>query len=380
MSVSATLGRRDALKAVALAGATPALFPQAFNVVDRDEKATVVTPVRLEVDPFWPRPLPKDPETGRHWVTGEVAGTAFDSRDHLFTINRRNLTETEQRVATPSPAFVVYDREGEVAHSATPPVLPDGVHGCFVDHDDHVWIAGNGDAIVQKYSHDLRTLLLQIGEKGKFDTDDGTAEGTPQNSSRTLLHQPADMAVDPDNGDVYIADGYGNRRVVVFDKQGTYLRQWGEQATLAEAENGVGGKFLAVVHAVRLGHDGFVYVNDRKGNRVQVFEKDGTFVRNVWVNRGFLLHNEASPGTSWDVAFSTDRDQRLIYVPDGEEQRLWTLDRASGKTLNTYGQPGHMAGEFTFVHTIDADSRGDLYTGETISGRRVQRFKVVGRS
>src|SRR5919109_71920 len=163
------------------------------------------------------------------------AGIAFDSRDRLYTVNRRNLIDTEQRNAAPSPAFVVYDLAGNVVHSATPPVLPDGLHGCFVDHRDNVWIAGNADAIVQKYSHDLSRLLLQIGEKGRFDTSDGTINGTPNNSSHTLLNRPADIAVDPGNGDVYIADGYGNRRIVVFDRTGRYPRQWGEQATLAEA-------------------------------------------------------------------------------------------------------------------------------------------------
>jgi DNA-binding beta-propeller fold protein YncE len=311
-------------------------------------------------------------------VTGEVAGTAFDSNDRLYTVNRRNLIDTEQRNAAPSPAFVVYDLAGNVVRSATPPVLPDGLHGCFVDYQNNVWIAGNADAIVQKYSHDLRTLLLQIGEKGRFDSSDGTSTGTPTNSSHTLLNRPADIAVDPDNGDVYIADGYGNRRVVVFDKTGSYLRQWGEQGTLAEAEAGVGGKFLAVVHGVNLGHDGLVYVNDRKGNRIQVFDKDGTFVRNIWVNRGYGLSDPAVIGTSWDMAFSVDRNQRLIYVADGEEQLLWTLAHADGDTLASYGRPGHMAGEFSYVHTLDLDSKGNLYTAETIGGRRVQRFRVAG--
>jgi DNA-binding beta-propeller fold protein YncE len=242
-----------------------------------------------------------------------------------------------------------------------------------------VWIAGNADAIVQKYSHDLRTLLLQIGEKGRFDSSDGTITGTPTNSSRTLLNRPADVAVDPDNGDVYIADGYGNRRIVVFDRTGRYLRQWGEQATLAEAQAGVGGKFLQVVHGVNLGNDGLVYVNDRKGNRIQVFDKDGTFRRNIWVKRGYGLSDPDVIGTCWDMAFSVDRNQRLIYVTDGEEQLVWTLAHARGETLASYGRPGHMAGEFSYVHTLDLDSKGNLYTAETIGGRRVQRFRVVGR-
>jgi hypothetical protein len=200
MSKDPTLSRRDVLKTVAIAGVAPSVLPGAFKVLDADARATLVAPLRFRVDPFWPKPLPRDPATGRYWVTGEVAGTAFDSRDRLYTVNRRNLIDTEQRNAAPSPAFVVYDLAGNVVHSATPPVLPDGLHGCFVDHQDNVWIAGNADAIVQKYSHDLRTLLLQIGEKGRFDSSDGTITGTPTNSSRTLLNRPADVAVDPDKG------------------------------------------------------------------------------------------------------------------------------------------------------------------------------------
>jgi DNA-binding beta-propeller fold protein YncE len=366
--------RRSAFKSVAIAGVAPALLPLGYEVVDADRRTTLVSAPRFKVDPFWPRPLPHDPETGKYWVTGEIAGNAFDSDDRLYTINRSNLTETELRIATPAPAFIVYDTEGRVVHSATPPVLPDGVHGCFVDHRDNVWIAGNGDAIVQKYSHDLRRLLLQIGEKGRFDTDDGTIDGAPLNRSRTLLNRPADIAIDPENDDVYIADGYGNRRVVVFDKNGNYLRQWGEQATLADAQQGVPAKFFEVVHGINLGRDGLVYVNDRKGNRIQVFRKDGSFVRNIWVNRGFLLDNPASPGTSWDLAFS--RDQRLIYVTDGEEQLLWTINNRDGATRSSHGTPGHLAGEFTFVHSLDIDSKGNLYTAETIGGRRLQKFTV----
>ena len=178
MSKDPTLSRRDVLKTVAIAGVAPSVLPGAFKVLDADARTTLVAPLRFRVDPFWPKPLPRDPATGRYWVTGEVAGTAFDSRDRLYTVNRRNLL-TEQRNAAPSPAFVVYDLAGNVVRSATPPVLPDGLHGCFVDHRDNVWIAGNADAIVQKYSHDLSRLLLQIGEKGRFDTPTGLSTALP---------------------------------------------------------------------------------------------------------------------------------------------------------------------------------------------------------
>lgn len=364
------ISRRDTFKAAALVTVAPAALPAANRALDAAGSGTVGVPQRFRVDPFWPQPLPRDPETGRFWVTGEVGGTAVDSRDHLFVCVRRNLTEKEQRAASPSPALMEFDAKGVLVNYATPPVLPDDVHGCFVDHEGNVWIGGSADAIVQKYSHDLGSLLLQIGEKGNFDQT---------NMSRTLLNEPADVAVDPGNGEIYIADGHGgNRRVVVFDREGNYLRQWGSQGTLAEARAGVGGKFLREVHAVNLGNDGLVYVNDRKGNRVQVFEKDGTFLHNIWINRGHGLDDPAVFGTSWDIAFSPDRDQRLIYVADGEEELIWTVDHETRNAFRKYGRPGHLAGEFTFVHTLAADSKGNIYTAETIGGRRIQKFKVTG--
>jgi outer membrane protein assembly factor BamB len=325
---------------------------------------------RFRVDPAWPKPLPDG------WVTGEVGGSAVDARDHLFIGNRRNLTDKERRVGRPAPAIVEFDPEGNVVNAWTPEIVPDGLHGCFVDHEQNLWIAGNQDAIVQKYPHDGGALLLQIGEKGLFDTDDGTIRGERQNASRTLLNRPADIAVDPANGDIYIADGYGNRRIVVFDRNGNYLRQWGEEATLEEAAAGVGGKFLETVHAVLLGPDGNVYVSDRKGDRIQVFDKLGGFVRNIWIARG--AGAGAGAGSAWDFDFSPDAAHTLIYNTNGEHEIVNTIVRESGEIVGAFGQPGHQAGEFTFLHTLAVDSRSNLYTAETVGGRRVQKFSFIG--
>lgn len=360
---------RIAVAGAALAAAQLAsiLFPSHAHA------APNAPPPRFQVVANWPKPLPDG------WVTGEVAGNCIDSQDHVFIVNRRNLTAKELRVGQPAPIVVEFDPKGNVVAGWSPPVTPNGVHGCFVDHEDNVWIAGNGDAIVQKYSHDGSTLLLQIGEQGVFDSSDGTATGTPLNSSETLLNRPSDIAVDPSNGDIYISDGYGNHRVVVFDASGNFLRQWGEAATLAEAEAGVGGKFLATVHAVNLGKDGLVYVNDRKGDRIQVFTKQGVFVRNIWVDKGVGVNAGPAIGSAWDLAFSADAGQNYIFDTDGEQELLWTLDRESGEVLGSFGRPGHMAGEFTFLHTVAVDSKGNLYTAETIDGRRIQKFRPVGK-
>ncbi|MGH9356644.1 MAG: hypothetical protein ACRD10_10990 [Terriglobia bacterium] len=325
---------------------------------------------RFEVDASWPKPLPN------RWVTGEVGGTCVDAHDHVFIVNRDNLTSAEKRNAKSAPPVIEFDPEGNVVNSwGDPSVLPGGPHGCFVDSHDNVWIAGKLDGIVQKYTHDSKTLLLQIGTRGKFDTSDGTIDGAPLNSSHTQLNEPAGMAVDPADGDVYVADGYGNRRVAVFDRKGRFLRQWGRQGTLAEDKAGVGGVFLGNVHCTVLANDGLVYVCDRLGDRVQIFTKMGKFVRNVFVNpaAGEIIGR----GTAWWLAFSPDKAQKYMYVADGGDEAIWIFDRATGTALSRFGQPGHQAGNFSFLHTIAVDLNGNLIAGETIDGRRVQRLRLL---
>jgi hypothetical protein len=347
---------------------------------------------RYVVDPFWPKPLPIDPRTGKPWVTGEVAGTCIDSRDHIFTVNRgynNGLVAPETVVAVPSPPVVEYDPAGNVVNAwGEAAVLPNGIHGCFVDYQDNVWIAGNGDGIVQKYTR-KGDLLLQIGTRGMCDWPaNGNACGNSgadptANQSKTLLNQPADMAVDPTNGDIYIADGYGNHRVVVFDSKGTYLRQWGSVGDgPGQFAAGDGGH----PHCIVLGNDGLLYVCDRGQDRLQVFDKLGNLKKIIPVIPGTGTPGLGTAGSAWDLDFSPDRRQELMFETDGGNEVLWTFDRMAalaGAALTAtpgqgilagFGRPGHAAGEFTFLHTVAADSKGNLYTGETVGGRRIQKF------
>jgi DNA-binding beta-propeller fold protein YncE len=357
----------------------------------------------FKVDPFWPKPLP------HNWVTGEVGGTCIDSQDHVFIVTRGFQTgglvspegvggQPEKSAA--SPPVIEFDPDGNVVNAWGDPslvpagpgpvpapnagknaVLPNGIHGCFVDYQDNVWIAGNGDGVVQKYSHDGSSRLLQIGTKFVCDNGMGGAGACGnymlEGSSQTLLNDPADIAVDPSNGDVYIADGYGNHRVVVFDKNGTYLRQMGGVGTgLGQFTAGDGGH----PHCVVLGKDGYVYACDRGQDRINVYTKAGTPVAEIPVIPGTAALGTA--GSAWDVDFSPDHKQTFMYESDGGNEVVWTFNHAaalaglSNAILAGFGRPGHMAGEFTFLHMMAVDSNGNLYAGETIGGRRIQKFTL----
>ncbi|HEY5622841.1 MAG TPA: hypothetical protein VIV14_03695 [Gammaproteobacteria bacterium] len=327
---------------------------------------------KFEVDPYWPQPLPDK------WILAQIGGVCVDSHDHIAIVDRNNITDEEAQTNIPVPTFVLFDRDGNVAHSwGDPDIAPTDVHGCSFDDDDNLWVAGNEDAIVQSYNHDGE-LLLQIGTKGLFDTNDGTMEGQFTNQSRDRLNRPSGAVVDPTNGDIYISDGYGNKRVVVFDKEGNYLRQWGTHATAAERAAKTPGTFANVVHCIELSNEGFVYVCDRQGSRVQVFDKMGNHVRDIHIARtDDFVEDPVLRGTAWWVAFSPDEEQRYLYVMNGAEEKVHVLDHATGETLSTFGRPGHLLGNFIHGHTIATDSDGNLYVAETNFGRRVQRFNNV---
>ena len=324
----------------------------------------------FEIDPSWPKPLPAG------WITGQLGGVCADSHDHIVVVNRRDITDEEAETSQQAPPIMMFDAAGNLVKSwGDPNVVPNSIHGCTFDREDNVWVGANVDGIIQKYSHDGK-LLLQIGVRGKVDSSDGTQKGSPLNAARDQLFNPAGMVVDPANGDLYVADGYGNRRVVVFDKNGKFLRQWGHQATKEETNNGAGGAFAQVVHCIALSNAGLIYVCDRQGDRIQVFDKNGNFQRNIWIRTGTPTLPD-SRGTVWWIEFSRDPQQKYLYLMNGRNEQVHILDHASGKILATFGRPGHQLGNFTHGHTMAVDSKGNLYVAETNYGRRVQRFRLV---
>jgi DNA-binding beta-propeller fold protein YncE len=326
------------------------------------------------VDPSWPKPLPNN------WTTGQVGGVCVDSEDHVYIVNRRNLTEKEMLGAAQAPPIIEFDSAGSVINSfGDPKIVPNSIHGCTVDSHNNLYVAGNHDGIVQKYSPQGK-LLLQIGTRGKLDSSDGSITGRALNSSKTGFFMPAAIAIDPATDDIYVADGYGNSRIAVFDKDGHFLRQWGRQGTSSEVEAGLGGVFMQVVHCVAIGNDGLVYVCDRQGDRVEVFDKMGNFKKNIFVHTGTDKMPD-SWGTVWGVSFSTDANQKHLYVEDGRNERIHILDRESGEIVGGFGRPGHQLGEFDHAHTLAVDSKGNLFIAETDWGERVQKFRpVVGKS
>jgi DNA-binding beta-propeller fold protein YncE len=330
-----------------------------------------------EVDASWPKPLPND------WLMGQVGGIAVDAQDHVWVLQRPgSLTRDELGAAQdpplsscchPAPSVLELDTDGNLLQAWGGPGegydWPQTEHGIFIDHEDNVWVAGSGpdDHQVLKFERD-GTFLLQIGRAGQ----------TGGSNHEELLGRPADIAVDPGTNEVFIADGYGNRRIIVFDGEtGAYRRHWGAYGNRPDdTELGrydpdapVAPQFRRPVHAVRIAEDGLVYVADRLNDRIQVFHKDGTFVKEV-----VIADRTRFNGSVWDLDFSRETGQPILFTVDGTNQHVWMLNRAELRILGKFGRSGRSAGQFHWVHVLAVDSNGNIYTGEVDTGRRAQKF------
>ena len=184
--------------------------------------------------------------------------------------------------------------------------------------------------------------------------------------------------VDPLTNELYIADGYQNKRVLVVDAStGLYKRHWGAYGNVPNDANPgpydpaapLATQFRNPVHCVRIANDGLVYVCDRVNNRYQIFRKDGTFVREAFLERDTLGN-----GAMWDIDLSPDLAQSELYNADGENNKVWIFDRRTDRVMDSFGRNGRQAGQFHWVHNLAVDSRGNIYTAEVDTGKRAQKF------
>jgi hypothetical protein len=351
------------------------------------------------IDPTWPPTLPND------WILGDIRGLFADDNDHLWVIHMpSSLTPQEIGAAVkppiadccvPAPPVLELDPEGKVLQAWGGPgegyTWFDQEHGIYIDHNGFVWMGTSNGMHVMKFTQDGKHVMT-IGEpgvnKGSNDPDH--------------LGGPANFYVEPKTNEIFIADGYINKRVVVYDAAtGQYKRHWGaygkppDDGWFTRAGETLPGPFRGVVqnesrpsqydpsgppapqfrivHAVRISKDGLVYVCDRTNDRLQVFTKAGGFLREVIINKETL-----GSGSVWDVGFSTDPAQTFLYINDGTNQLIYVVHRETLQVVSTFGGAGHWAGQFYGAHNLAVNSKGDLFVGETYEGKRLQKFSYAG--
>jgi len=337
---------------------------------------------RFEVDPMWPRPLPN------HWLLGNVIGVGVDFQDHVWIVHRSAATLDRKEIyaaADPplaeccigAPPVIEFDQQGNVVHAWGGPGAgfewPESNHGIVIDSKGVVWIGGNG-------ANDGH--ILKFTREGKFVKQFGFAYASAGSNDPWAFNKVAKVFLDEPNNEAYVADGYGNKRVAVIDMDsGKIKRYWGAYGNKpSDAPLGPynpaappAQQFRNPVHCAELSRDNLVYVCDRVNDRIQVFNKDGSFVKET-----FVAKNTRGDGSVWDIAFSKDAQQKYFYLADGANEKVRVFDRQSLTELTAFGDGGRQPGQFYAVHSIATDSRGNIYTTETYEGKRLQRFMYKG--
>ena len=341
----------------------------------------------FEPDPLWSQALPNK------WVTGQVGGLAVDSHDNVWVFHRpatipegekgASLKPPQSECCIPAPPLLEFDTNGKFLQAwGGPGDKAQGYewfsseHAVFVDSKDNVWLSGNAkeDNQILKFTKNGK-FLMQIGHSGKNRGSNDTEN----------LGGPAGLFVYRKTNELFVADGYFNHRVIVFDADtGAYKRHWGAygkkpddtlkfppRAQLIQGPAPEG--FNNPVHAVVVTDDDIVYVGDRSNNRLQVFKLDGTFIKEIFIARN-TLQNE---GTVHALAVSPDKEQKFLYVVDGSNKAIRILNRQTLETLASVGgHAGHNAREFFHIHGVAIDSKGNLFLGEVNNGMRYYRYAL----
>ncbi len=335
---------------------------------------------RFEVDPAFPKPLPNG------WYQGMSIGVGVDANDHVWIVHRPDTVNALEAAAdaktgtccSKAPPILEFDQQGNLLRhwggsDGDGYQWPASNHGITIDHKGNVWIGGNGggDGLVLKFTQDGKFISM-FGKKG-VQVDSNSTEH---------FGQVAKIFIDAKENEAYISDGYGNKRVAVIDADsGKFKRYWGAYGNKPDDTNlgrynpdaPPAQQFRTPVHCAEMSKDRLVYVCDRVNDRIQVFTPEGKFIKEAWVSKRTL-----GDGSTWDIAFSNDPQQKFIYLADGKDERVWILDRQSLDILTSFGDGGKMPGQFYAVHSIATDSKGNIYTTETYDGRRLQRFLYKG--
>jgi hypothetical protein len=388
----------------------------------------------FQVDPLWPKPLPN------HWILGSAVGVAVDARDHIFVLNLPTSFNARTEIGAaanpptgecclPAPAVLEFDAEGTLVGNWGGPgqgfTWPGTGSGIALDPRDNLWIGGVGgtDTQILKFAKNGRfvstvgkaapppppapaaaatpdTAYLGVSGAGRGAGAAGAAGGAgagrggrggrgggappavaPNSAATDMFGGASAFAFDARANEAFVADGSRNRRVAVVDMNtGAVKRVWGayggkpDDAPLAAyAPDAPPAKQFSYVACVELSTDNLVYVCDRQNNRIQVFRKDGTFVR-----EGVIAPQTRGAGSVWDIAFSRDPQQRFLYVADGMNMKVHIVDRQTLTPITSFGDGGRTPGQFFAVHSIATDSKGNIYTTESLEGKRVQKFLYKG--
>ena len=340
----------------------------------------------FEPDPLWSQVLPNK------WVNGQVGGVAVDSHDNVWVFHRpatipdgekaASLKPPQAECCIPAPSVLEFAATGKFLQAWGGPgqgyEWPASEHGIFVDVKDNVWLSGSAkdDNQILKFTSKGK-FLMQIGHAGK-----NRGSNDPEN-----LGGPAGLFVHQKTNELFVADGYFNHHVVVFDADtGAYKRHWGAYGKKPEddykfparaqlLQGAPPPQFNNPVHAVVVSNDDTVYVADRTNNRLQVFRLDGTFVKEVFISRNTLQ----AEGTVHHFAMSPDKEQKFLYLVDGSNKTVRVLNRQTLEIVsNIGGHAGHNAREFFHAHSAAADSKGNLFIGEVNNGQRYYRYAFKG--
>ncbi len=333
----------------------------------------------FQVDPTWPREMPNQ------WIMGAVTAVFVDANDHVWVTHLPETLTPEETSAVqdppigtccvPAPVVIEFDPDGEVVQGWGDPAtqdvseFPRNAHGLFIDHNDYVWVGTYRHHRIMKFTRSGE-LVMTIGE---YDVNAGS-------NDPDLLGGPAGIWVDPETNEVYIADGYRNRRVIVYEGEtGDYLRHWGAYGEEPDDDydfgdrdpTGTPARQFSTVHGLIGSRDGLIYVADRRGNRIQVFDHGGGFVAEK-----IIAPLTRASGSAFVVVLSPDPDQEWLYLADGTNHKVWILRRADLEVTGEFGRGGRQVGLFLRPHGMGIDSRGNLFVGEASTGRRVQKFTV----